>query len=243
MMPIVNVPVHTPAGWLLAIDTSSDRIGVALTDGESTAELGWMAGRNQSAVLVGAIDSLLGRVGIRAGDLGAIGVVTGPGTFNGLRTGIGTAKGLALGAAVPIVGVDTLAATALAALVPGRSVVAVVGAGRGRLVSAVYAPADDGIAPRLVAPAVNGSLDDLVGLVLSLDGPVILAGEVSDAWLAPHAAALAAAGVVVPPAPVRGRRPGAVAALALDRWRRGERDDLAALDATYLHTAARPAAT
>jgi hypothetical protein len=67
-----------------------------------------------------------------------------------------------------------------------------------------------------------------------------LTGEVADATLAPHSGVLAGLDIWVPPMAVRGRRPGGVAALAFDRWMRGESDDPETLDAVYLHSAARP---
>ena len=38
----------TDAQWLLALDTSTDWAGIALTDGEVLAELNWTAGRRQT---------------------------------------------------------------------------------------------------------------------------------------------------------------------------------------------------
>ena len=241
----VKGAVESGAGWLLAIDTSSEQLGVALTDGRATAELSWPAGRHQSSLLTPAIDALLGRQGLAVADLGAIAVAIGPGTFNGLRAGLGTAKGLSLGSEVPLIGVGTLAATVLPVLAPDRLAVGVVAAGRGRLVSAVYRPAigsAEASVPEEVGAPRNGSLAELGQRLAGLAGPLTLAGELDDAGLAELIAAHPAVDLWAPPAPVRGRRPASVAALGHGRWVRGEVDDADTLDAIYLHSAARPAA-
>ncbi len=245
-MHIVNAPVETHGGWILAIDTSSEQLGVALSDGIATAELAWPAGRRQTTVLLEAIDGLLCRMSLGLGDLAAIAVAVGPGTFNGLRAGLGTAKGLALGSGLPLIGVGTLEATVLPVLVPGRLAVGVVAAGRGRVVSAVFRAADHrspaGMAlPELVAAPHNGSVEELGQRIAGLSGPATLVGEITDAQLATMAPALASSDLWVPPASARARHPGAVAAIGFARWLVGDVDDPDTLDATYLHSAGRPA--
>ena len=247
-MHIVNVDVENHRRWVLAIDTSSEQLGVALSDGTTTAELNWPAGRQQTIVLLDAIDELLRRMTIGLADLVAIAVAVGPGTFNGLRAGLGTAKGLALGSGLPLIGVGTLEATVLPALVPGRLAVGVVSAGRGRVVSAVFQVSDRSTGAGAAEPAMvgephNGSIDELGRRLMGLSGPLTLLGEISDAQIAGLAPALAATDLWVPTAAVRTRRPGSVAVLGHARWRAGEVDDPEALDATYLHGSARPAAS
>lgn len=246
MMHIVNVPVETRGGWVLAIDTSSELLGVALSDGIATAELVWPAGRQQTTVLLDAIDELLRRMSLRLDDLVAIAVAIGPGTFNGLRAGLGTAKGLALGSGLPLIGVGTLEATVLPVLVPGRLAVGVVAAGRGRVVSAVYrgvgslSSSVDGRSEQVGAPH-NGLVGDLGRRLAGLSGPVSLVGEISDAQVAEMAPELDGVDLWVPPVSARGRRPGAVAVVGLARWMLGDVDDPGTLDAIYLHSASRPA--
>ena len=245
-MHIVNVPVETRDRWILAIDTSSEQLGIALSDGAVTAELAWPAGRQQTTVLLDAIDELLRRMSLGLGDLAAIAVAVGPGTFNGLRAGLGTAKGLALGSGLPLIGVGTLEATVLPVLVPGRLAVGVVAAGRGRVVSAVFragdhrSPAGKAV-PDLVGAPHNGTVEELGRRIAGLSGPVTLTGEISDGQLAEMAPALVTADLWVPPASARARRPGGVAAIGLVRLLAGDVDDPDTLDSVYLHSAARPA--
>ena len=103
---------RTP-GLLLALDTSSDLIGYAITDGDQLlAEAIWRGQRQGTAMLLAAVMRALDALGRTQDDLGAVAVATGPGSFSGLRVGMGIAKGLALGLAIPIVGIPTLAVTA-----------------------------------------------------------------------------------------------------------------------------------
>lgn len=211
---------------LLAIDTATEQAGLALFDGARTAELSWPAGRTQTTSLLPAIHHLLGLNGVAADDLAALAVATGPGTFNGLRVGLAVAKGLVLALGLPLLGVPTLAAAALP-FAGDRPVVAVVAAGRGRLVWAEYrGTAADW---RLAAPPRNGTIVELTAHLA--DSAALVTGE-----LAPEQEILVAALAgpsLVPPA-LRARRPAAIAELAWRRWLAGERDDPAALEPTYL---------
>lgn len=215
--------------WLLAIDTSTERAGIALTDGVGCAETAWDGRRRQTVTLLATIDHLLGLADLTVADLAAVAVATGPGTFNGLRVGVSAAKGLVLALGVPLLGVPTLDATALPFAVAGRPVIAVAAAGRGRLVWAVYAVAY-GRWGRRSAPR-NGKPGELAADAAALGVETIAAGELTDG----QAAEIGAAGVRVPPAVLRGRRPAAVAALAWDRFAAGEADDPVALEPFYLH--------
>ena len=239
-MPIINANVHVSGTWLLAIDTSSEQVGLALTDGTAMAELTWSAGRQQSTVLIAAIASLLDRVRLSMSDLGAIGVAIGPGTFNGLRAGIGTAKGLAFGAGLPVVGVGTLAATVWPVLAPGRVAVGVAAAGRGRVVSARFRPPGAGSidGPDASGDPTNGSVTDLATMIRDITEPVTVAGELTPAQVSELRAALGGRDVWFPAAGGV-RRPAAIADLALAGWRQGRTADLATLDAVYLHGATR----
>jgi len=72
---------------LLAIDTSTDFAGIAVSGGSNVVELRWSAGRNQTTSVLEQIDRCLKLGGIAVSDLSAIAVAIGPGMFNGLRVG------------------------------------------------------------------------------------------------------------------------------------------------------------
>jgi tRNA threonylcarbamoyladenosine biosynthesis protein TsaB len=171
---------------------------------------------------------LLDRAEISVRELAAVAIAIGPGTFTGLRVGLGVAKGFHLASGVPLLGVPTLEAAALAFASCGTPVVAVVGAGRGRVVWAQYESSPTGLteshAPR------NGTLGELIA-ELKESGPVLVTGEVDE-----DQAELIDSidGVSIPPLALRMRHPGAIAVLAWRRWRAGHADDASAIEPVYL---------
>ena len=223
-----NHPEDRAARPLLAIDSSTEQAGVGLFDGVRAAELSWVAGRTQTASLLGQVHHLLTLCGLAAADLGAIAVATGPGTFNGLRVGIGVAKGLVLGLGVPLLGVPTLAAAALPYAAAGRPVVPVVAAGRGRLVWAEYRDGPDGWGP--VAGPSNSTVEGLAAHLATTE-QAIVTGELTPEQ---EAALVGFPSATLVPRPLRARRPVAVVALAWPRYQAGEADDPVALEPVYL---------
>ena len=214
---------------ILAIDSSTERAGLCIDDGERVTELSWAAGRTQTVTLLGQIHHLLGLHGITAPDISAIVVATGPGTFTGLRVGMSVAKGLVLGLGVPLIGVPTLAATALPDAGSGPPVVPLVAAGRGRLVWATYGDAA-GIWGLRVPPR-NGTLEELTTELADHAGTVLLTGEIDRE----QAKTLAGVpGVRLTPPALRGRRPAALATLGRQKLETGDVDDPIRLEPTYL---------
>jgi tRNA threonylcarbamoyl adenosine modification protein YeaZ len=108
-------------GAILAIDTSSSRVVVALgrPDGSAIGETDWAAGHRHGETLLPAVGRILAENGVARSSLAGIVVGTGPGTFTGLRVGLATAKGLAHALRIPIVGVASSAALLDAAVKGG----------------------------------------------------------------------------------------------------------------------------
>ncbi len=124
---------------ILAIDTATRWIGLALHDGTAVlAEHGWKAINTQTIELTVAIQDLLERGGITAVDLKAITIAIGPGSYTGLRVGLGVAKGLALANGTPLIPVNTLDIVA-ASLGPSDSQLLITAeAGRTRVMAGTY---------------------------------------------------------------------------------------------------------
>lgn len=98
---------------VLAFDTTTARGSVAVVqDGEVLGEVRLTAPDSHSTRLLGAIDFLLGALGLSLQSLDGLAVAVGPGSFTGLRVGIATVQGLSLGADRPIAAVPTLDALA-----------------------------------------------------------------------------------------------------------------------------------
>lgn len=99
---------------LLALETATHRLSVALwLDGrivERAAELP----NGSSEWLLPNVRGLLAEAGIAAKALDGIAFGAGPGSFTGLRLAAGCAQGLAYGLDLPVLGISTLAALALA---------------------------------------------------------------------------------------------------------------------------------
>ncbi len=222
------------AGLLLALDTSSDVIGFAIAARDLLlAEAVWRGQWQGTATLLAEAIRALEALGHTQDDLRAVAVATGPGSFSGLRVGMGIAKGLALGLDIPIVGCPTLAVTAVPFRSARRPICATIAAGRGRFAYAVYE--ERGGMMGEIVPAMHGN-SAAIGAALAAYPGAIVCGDVDND--AAERICAAAPDVTIPPAAIRIRRPGALAALAWRRILTGESDDLVALEPIYLHTSA-----
>ncbi len=123
----------------LAIDTSSNMVGVALShEGEVLASLNWRTVQNHTVELLPNIVGLLQRAQVELNSLEAVIVAKGPGSFNGLRVGISTAEGLAFALGVPLLGVSTLEAEAYRFAFTGLPLRSIHRAGRQEIATALY---------------------------------------------------------------------------------------------------------
>jgi tRNA threonylcarbamoyladenosine biosynthesis protein TsaB len=110
------------SGTLLALDTATRTpvLGLAEMDGHLLATRRWASRHRQGEQLLDELDGLLGEVGLIPPDLAGICVGVGPGSFTGLRIGLATAKVLAYSLSLPLVGVSSTTALALAAGIEGQ---------------------------------------------------------------------------------------------------------------------------
>jgi tRNA threonylcarbamoyladenosine biosynthesis protein TsaB len=97
---------------LLAFDTATELLSVALSCGGEVRSHEAAGGALASATLIPAIERLLADAGVALADLNAIVFGRGPGAFTGLRTACSVAQGLAFGAGKKVLPVDTLLAVA-----------------------------------------------------------------------------------------------------------------------------------
>ena len=202
---------------LLALETSVPTARVAVLDGdggvlaraEKTAE-------RHSSNLLRLCDQALAAASAKIGDLSAIACGAGPGSFTGLRVGLAVAKGLALPTALPLVLVSSLAALARDLEgPPGALVVPCLDAGKDQVYARLFGAASS--EDWVLDPAA------LVERVRGVAPVVVLGGTGADRYRAIFTAAL---GEVAVRAQVPGPSAVSVGALALERFRRGETDDL-----------------
>ena len=97
---------------LLAFDTSTDTLFIAIQRGDQLWQHQAAGGANSSATLIPSIQQGLQALDLKFTDLNAIVFGRGPGSFTGLRTSCAIAQGLAMGADLPLLPIDTLLAVA-----------------------------------------------------------------------------------------------------------------------------------
>ena len=97
---------------LLALDTSTDTLSIAVQRGDAVWEHSGPGGPQTSTELIPAILALMAQAGLEFAELRAIVFGRGPGSFTGLRTACSVAQGLAFAARVPVLPMDSLLAVA-----------------------------------------------------------------------------------------------------------------------------------
>ena len=97
---------------ILALDTSTEFLSLALQLGDITFTHFEQAGAKASELILPQIKALLDEAKITLKELDGIAFGAGPGAFTGVRVACGVAQGLGFGANLPVVGVNTLLAVA-----------------------------------------------------------------------------------------------------------------------------------
>lgn len=203
--------------FLLALDSSTDTMALALVTPEQTKVFEAAGGAQASARLLPEIRALLAGAGVAMDDLDAIAFGQGPGAFTGLRTACAVAQGLAFGLGKPVLAVDSLMLVAEDARAQGAGddVWVAMDARIGEIYAARYRWAGGAWqvieAPALYAPDA---------LAAHWGQPAAVAGTA----LTEYAAAL---GTLANAWPQARSRAAALAALAQAAWQRGETLDAA----------------
>jgi tRNA threonylcarbamoyladenosine biosynthesis protein TsaB len=211
---------------LLAVDTSSQSVGIALFDGNQfLCEERWISPRYHTVELAKAVLTNLIRAGLSVADLDVLGVAIGPGSFTGLRIGLAFIKGIAYTHQLPVIGIPTLDITVRAVPVREIKLAAVLQAGRNRLAVGWYQTVNGNWQSEKVE---NLTLEELVA---SVTEPCLITGELSEeirGILTDHKNIE----IVHPTTAIRS--PKYLAELAWLRWQEGEVDDILTLTPFYL---------
>jgi tRNA threonylcarbamoyladenosine biosynthesis protein TsaB len=93
---------------LLAIDTATEKLSIALAAGNDTWLFEADAGLRHSELVMEIIDILFKKAALKPEDLSGVVCMGGPGSFTGLRIGFSLAKGLALALGCPFAAIPTL---------------------------------------------------------------------------------------------------------------------------------------
>jgi len=216
---------------LLAIDTSTAQIGLALYDGATVpGELVWQSRAHHTGQLAPALAGLLDRVGVTMDSVKALGVAIGPGSFTSLRVGLAFVKGLTLARHLPLIGIPSLDIVAASVPLSDRKLAAVLQAGRGRLAVGWYKPTGSGW--QAYGPATTMTAGELEKKIRK---PVIVCGELTAEDR--HCLARKFKNVMLASPAQCVRRPGVLAEIAWNRWQAGKTDAAASLAPIYLHVA------
>lgn len=97
---------------LLAIETSSEYLSLALEAGGTLHDYHEHAGQLHAERILGEVMALIARAGLQKADVQGIAFGCGPGSFTGLRIACGVTQGLAYALDVPVKGIVTLMALA-----------------------------------------------------------------------------------------------------------------------------------
>jgi tRNA threonylcarbamoyladenosine biosynthesis protein TsaB len=216
---------------LLAVDTSTQTIGIALYDHPQVeAEMQWKTKNHHTVELAAAVKDLMVKCGVLPTELTLLVCALGPGTFTGLRIGLAFAKGLALSQHIPIIGIPTFDFLAAGQPLSPHPMACVLPAGRSRLAVSWYGSngstwrLDHG--PKVMTP------DEVSDAIV---GPTLICGEMTTEdrqiigrkW---KNAMLSSPALSV-------RHPAMLAEIGWQRWQAGQRDDPVSLSPIYLHVA------
>ena len=214
---------------ILAIDTSTARLGIAVYNGsEVLAENCWTSPNRHTVSLAPAVNEMLANLELDMKKLKAVGVALGPGSFTSLRVGLSFAKGISLGLGIPVIGVPTLDITANQQPPSENNLCAFLQAGRGKLAVSYYRVrrsrwVSDGTIEIYSAEALSEAITE----------PTILTGEF-DADMRTAFRKNKNIKMSAPAASLR--RAGYLAETAWKLYEKGDFPDVSSLSPIYLHT-------
>ncbi len=212
---------------LLALDTATQMIGLCLYDGmQVLAESVWAGRRYHTVSLAPETAIMLRRVGRSPSELTAVAVALGPGSYTGLRIGLAFAKGLALTHNLPLVGIPTLDIVARSQPRCSEPMLAVMPAGRGRIIGLWYKW-------ERRSWKADGEIETLTWgeIAERLEEKTVICGDVDPEGRRTLADQPLA---ILPPPANAIRRPSFLAELALERIKAGKLMDPATLAPVYL---------
>ncbi|MDQ2725575.1 MAG: tRNA (adenosine(37)-N6)-threonylcarbamoyltransferase complex dimerization subunit type 1 TsaB, partial [Actinomycetota bacterium] len=169
-------PVAEPAPVVLAIDTATPQVSVALAGPAGPLASIHVAGGRRHGELLAPVIAEVCRLAQRPlQSIDAVAVDVGPGLFTGLRVGVATARALVSALGVPAVALTSVEILAAAHRHQPRPVVAVVDARRSEVFWALFHPTPDG--PVQFAPAAVASPDTVAAAVGALAGGALVVGD------------------------------------------------------------------
>ncbi len=202
---------------VLAIDSSTEYGGIALWRDGIVRETVVHSPGGYAHVLFGELETLLAECAITLRDVDAFAAASGPGSFTGVRVALSAAKGFAEAYGKPLFAVSNLLAMASLGSAPLRA--PLLDARRGEVYAGLFDASLQAVRPERVTP-LRAWLDSLPDDTIEILSPYPerFAADLKDRRVTqtPHAVA------------------AAVAALAAERYRSGQRPSAAESDANYV---------
>ena len=123
----------------LIVDTSTKNCAIALanTSGIIYSKL-WETAYNPTSELLPNIMTALSHMDLTLNRIAGIGIAVGPGGFSSIRTGISVVKGIKMASGIPVIGFNTLDATAYHYIDNQNLITAVLAIGKGYFAWADY---------------------------------------------------------------------------------------------------------
>ena len=136
----------------LGIDTATWTASAGIVaDGTILSERSHLVSGSHASALLPLLEETLSAARLKLIDLDLLAISLGPGSFTGLRIGLSVVKGLSLASGLPVIGVPTLEALAVAAGPRDGLVCPVLDARKGEVYAAVFRW--NGLVPKgVVAP-------------------------------------------------------------------------------------------
>ncbi len=160
---------------ILAMDTSTRRLSVAVTEGETLLGARYFRPRRDLALsLASDLERVLATAGLALKDIDVFVIGLGPGSFTGLRVGLSGVKALALATGKPVVGLSSLDAIAMNIRLACKDlqICVVTDARRNLVYSAVYDRTSAGLVRK-----GEYRLDSISTVLGSVSGQVIFTGD------------------------------------------------------------------
>jgi tRNA threonylcarbamoyladenosine biosynthesis protein TsaB len=215
---------------LLALDTSTQWIGLALYDGvQVLGEEIWQTHNHHTVEIAPAIQRLMSRCSVLPSALEGIGVALGPGSFTSLRIGLAVAKGMALALRLPVAGIPSLDVLAAGQPLRDLPLAAILQSGRNKLALGWYDVVDGAWKSRGEAEVTTAE-----ALTASIHKPTLVAGELTAAERQTLARKRRNVLLASPAQAIR--RPAVLAELAWERLKAGQADEINSLAPIYLRT-------
>ena len=215
---------------LLAIDTSTSQMGLALVDeGQILAEFTWKGNLMHTVELAPTVQEIFQKTGIEAKNLNGLGVATGPGSFTSLRVGLSFIKGLAFSLGIPVAGINSLLVQACA-VTPHEDLplMCTLPAGRGRHACNTFSYS----ARKKWHPNTEPHISTAQEIADTITEQILFCGELSneERSVLKHNEKITLLDAVFCT-----RRPALLGWLAEKQIKKGEADDLFSLAPSYLH--------